>query len=961
MIDNLGKTKSIEIFCQKAQIDQKYFKHSDLDIFLNFQLTGIFNYVNLLTRDECEFIDKTFNVNYKYRTEIESNKQQIIDDKNNEMLKLNKDGIKIGNINANNLRDERLLSFDIPEFEIYFTISLIVGGIRFEPELITDITLNSKFNHNLIVRFKYKDLTPDSMLEIKVFSVQLPKEKEILGIAKLNLFDSKNTLVQGRNVFVLNRAPEQKNKIVGTATAATPNTASTAATTEPTCPIINTSGASNTTNNEPKSTGATTISVNHSQSQESAKVFKEIRKLMKNFNKITEQSKKSNTSDTISSEVFFKNFDNKLNQLLAISNETYLEVTFPSFNIPVVHEEEPYPIANTFFKELKFKQNEILLARFNNWVCDPDLRKGKNFLSKDNPITEKFSVLSRISDDAFARDIRPTHNEDLRIQELINTPDFIKLDDSDTILFWKYRYYLLNRKACLTKILNAVKWGDGKIENEFIQNILNKWTEVEIGDILYMLSHKFCLNPVFSKNFHPKEIEVRNFAVKYLEKIENKDLNFILLQLVQALRYEDPTNSALRDFLTKACAKNIELASSFFWFLKVEADDSDITNKNKDGMVTVQQYHSILEEFMGNIDIAIYEQLQSQIMLREKLISVAVELGKSKSAEARKNRLQQIVRKEGSHDLSKISPPLQLPLESSIRVNGTVTEKCRVFVSAKNPIKYAFTVAPDCLRFNRSDDPSLYEIMFKYGDDLRQDQVILQIISFMDNLLKKVHLDYEFTTYKVLATSKSDGFVEFVPDCLTISDILKKFDNKIRPYLDSNAYDEEAKSKLLDSFINSCAGYCVVTYILGIGDRHLENLLIDKKGRLLHIDFGFILGEDPKIYPPPMKLCKQMVECIGGKNSKEYEIFLKKCVNAYNCLRSNARLIVNMFYLMINSGIPILSENSLQVLNKLHEKFVPHMKSEDAAKSLLNKLEESVNAFYPVLMDTIHEWAKYWK
>ena len=37
---------------------------------------------------------------------------------------------------------------------------------------------------------------------------------------------------------------------------------------------------------------------------------------------------------------------------------------------------------------------------------------------------------------------------------------------------------------------------------------------------------------------------------------------------------------------------------------------------------------------------------------------------------------------------------------------------------------------------------------------------------------------FEFTTYKVLATSKSDGFVEFVPNCATVYDILKKYDDK---------------------------------------------------------------------------------------------------------------------------------------------------------------------------------------
>lgn len=50
-----------------------------------------------------------------------------------------------------------------------------------------------------------------------------------------------------------------------------------------------------------------------------------------------------------------------------------------------------------------------------------------------------------------------------------------------------------------------------------------------------------------------------------------------------------------------------------------------------------------------------------------------------------------------------------------------------------------------------------YVAIFKYGDDLRQDQLILQIITLMDKLLRSENLDLRLTPYRVLATSTKHG------------------------------------------------------------------------------------------------------------------------------------------------------------------------------------------------------------
>ena len=54
-------------------------------------------------------------------------------------------------------------------------------------------------------------------------------------------------------------------------------------------------------------------------------------------------------------------------------------------------------------------------------------------------------------------------------------------------------------------------------------------------------------------------------------------------------------------------------------------------------------------------------------------------------------------------------------------------------------------------------------VIYKNGDDLRQDQLVLMLFKLMDTLLKEVNLDFRFTHYKCIACTKEVGFMEFVP------------------------------------------------------------------------------------------------------------------------------------------------------------------------------------------------------
>ena len=165
----------------------------------------------------------------------------------------------------------------------------------------------------------------------------------------------------------------------------------------------------------------------------------------------------------------------------------------------------------------------------------------------------------------------------------------------------------------------------------------------------------------------------------------------------------------------------------------------------------------------------------------------------------------------------------------------------------------------------------------------------------------------------------------------------------------------------MDTYIKSCAGYCVITYLLGVGDRHLDNLLLTHEGHLFHIDFGYILGRDPKPYPPPFKLSKDMVEAMGGAQSEEMRRFRSHCYNAFLILRKQANLILNLFALMVKSSVQDIALDPHKTVMKVQDKYRLDLNDEQAVRYFQELIDESVSALFAQFVEKVHSWAQYWR
>ena len=189
--------------------------------------------------------------------------------------------------------------------------------------------------------------------------------------------------------------------------------------------------------------------------------------------------------------------------------------------------------------------------------------------------------------------------------------------------------------------------------------------------------------------------------------------------------------------------------------------------------------------------------------------------------------------------------------------------------SNSKPIIYKF----------KTDNNENVSFLFK-KEDMLIDYIIINCINYTKNLLSKIIPEKYIVTYNIIPYKNKFGLIEIVKNSKTLSDI-----NNLNISLTNYIYNNNNNlsiDTIRTNFLYSLSFYSIICYILGLGDRHLDNIMITNNGLIFHIDFSFILGNDPKKkIAPEIRITQEMIDVLGGMESEYYKKFQLVCRKSF--------------------------------------------------------------------------------
>uniref|UniRef100_A0A8B9K9L3 Phosphatidylinositol 3-kinase catalytic subunit type 3 n=1 Tax=Astyanax mexicanus TaxID=7994 RepID=A0A8B9K9L3_ASTMX len=476
----------------------------------------------------------------------------------------------------------------------------------------------------------------------------------------------------------------------------------------------------------------------------------------------------------------------------------------------------------------------------------------------------------------------------LKLKEIVDNKNHTEFFEDEKELLWKLRGEVrAHYPESLSKLLLITKWNKHEDVAQMVC-LLRKWRDLPALHALELLDYSF------------PDPHVRSFTIRCLRKLRDDELFQYLLQLVQVLKYESYLDCDLSTFLLERALSNKRIGHFLYWHLRSEMHISSVSLR----------FGLILEAYCrGSIYHIKSLMKQNEALNKMKALNDFVKSGCQKSTS--KSQITEDMKlciKQDTY-LEALSEIVS-PLNPNIILCEICTDKCKFMDSKMKPLWLMYRN-----KWLQSDSVG---IIFKNGDDLRQDMLTLQMIQLMDVLWKTEGLD-------------------------------------LRDKLD----------QAIEEFTLSCAGYCVATYVLGIGDRHSDNIMIRENGQLFHIDFGHFLGNFKAKFGinrerVPFILTYDFVHVIQQgrtNNSEKFERFREYCELAYKILCRNGTLFVNLFALMRAAGLPELS--SSKDIQYLKDSLALGKSEDEALKNFKVKFNEALRESWKTKVNwMVHTVAK---
>lgn len=515
------------------------------------------------------------------------------------------------------------------------------------------------------------------------------------------------------------------------------------------------------------------------------------------------------------------------------------------------------------------------------------------------------------------------------IQYLLPNHSYSKFEKH---ILWTNRKLFVGHCFWITHLLNSLDY-----EKEYNQkkgNILQNENKCKIREILSILSqHKQiqnkntseCWKLMCTRHCQPylthhctlmlldRKILCKNiheYAIKYLDNIPDIELICYIQYLVENAA-QSPF-SVISDWLIQKCSNNLIIANKVFWAIQ-NGLNTQISMLNS-------KYNSLLIYWKESVS----KNIQQKIYNNYKLVQIIKKNYNSSSIHDIKSKL------------SSIKNTI-LPTSPEKGTFSILPDGIKIKSSATSPLLLPFQ---SCL----SD--SIIHILYK-PEDLRKEQIIMDIIKIIRIILDKENIDVNIITYNIQPVGLDSGFVEIVQNSKTLYDIRFKNNSSLLHYILMKNKKIDVGT-VLERFMKSCASYCVISFLLGVGDRHLENIMISDDGSLFHIDYGYILGMDPKfISTSDMRIADDMIDVMGGINSEMYQEFKKLCEEIFNCLRRHVNIFTCLLNLLSYSQPPIQPKfTKRKILSEIEKRFLPGETHQQAQIQIHNRIDNSTSASY---------------